>query len=212
MKISIYLLCLVILPFGTKLVAQSGDGNRERVVFGAKAGLNYSNAWDRQGENFNSDAKAGFAGGVFLGIPIGKFLGVQPELLISQEGFKGEGTLFGSEYSFKRTTTYLNVPLQFQLKPVEFLAIVAGPQYSFLLNERNNYNFGSTGILQEQEFDNENIRKNNLGFVGGADIIISHLVISGRLGCDFLHNNGDGTSSTPKYKNRWIQLTVGFIF
>jgi len=44
----------------------------------------------------------------------------------------------------------------------------------------------------------------------GTDVIISHVVISGRMGWDFQTNNGDGTSSTPRYKNKWFQLTVGF--
>jgi len=146
----------------------------------------------------------------FFGLPIGKFVGIQPEALISQKGFQGSGTLGGSPYSFSRTTTYLDIPIFFQLKPAEIFTIVAGPQYSYLLHEKNVYTYGANSSVQEQEFNNDNIRKNILGFAAGADINISHVVISGRMGWDFQTNHGDGTSSTPRYKNKWIQLTIGF--
>jgi len=191
--------------------AQSSDTDpREKFSFGMKAGMNYSNVWDEQGQDFRADAKAGFAGGFFFGIPVGEYFGIQPEALISQKGFKGSGTMFGSPYSFKRTTTYLDIPLQFQLKPAEFLTVVAGPQFSYLLHEKNVYTHGAGSSVQEQEFDNDNIRRNIFGAVTGADLIFSHVVVSGRMGWDFQTNNGDGTSSTPRYKNRWIQFTAGF--
>ncbi len=211
MKKIIILIGLLYLPFQTTLKAQDSDTDpRGNVAFGIKAGLNISNVWDEKGQDFKADAKAGFAGGVYLGIPVGKFLGIQPEVLISQKGFQGSGTLFGTPYSFSRTTTYIDIPVQVAIKPLEVLTIVAGPQYSYLMNQKDNYTFGVNSTEQEQEFENDNIRKNVLGFVAGADIIISHVVVSGRMGWDFQTNNGDGSSSTPRYKNQWMQLTLGF--
>ncbi len=211
MKRSFIITCLLSLPIGMTLSAQDEETDpRELFAFGVKAGINSSNVWDEQGQDFRADNKIGFAGGIFFGIPIGKYLGFQPELLISQKGFQGSGTLLGSPYSFSRTTTYIDVPLQLQVKPGEFLTIVAGPQYSYLMNEKNVYTLGVNSVEQEKEFNNDNIRKNVLGFVAGADINVSHIVVSGRLGWDFQTNNGDGTSSTPRYKNKWIQLTLGF--
>lgn len=195
----------------TTLKAQDADTDpRGNFSFGMKAGMNYSNVWDEQGQDFRADPRAGFAGGIFFGIPVGKFFGMQPEILVSQKGFQASGTLSGSPYSFSRTTTYIDIPLQFQLKPLEALSLVAGPQYSYLMHEKDVYTYGANSTAQEQEFANDNIRKNILGFVAGADINISHVVVSGRFGWDFLANKGDGTSTTPRYKNRWIQLTVGF--
>jgi len=185
---------------------------RDDFKFGVKAGANLSNVWDEQGNDFRADSKFGFAAGAWLGIPIGTYLGFQPEVLLSQKGFEGRGTLLGTEYSFRRTTTYMDVPLQLQVKPATFLTIVGGPQYSFLLSENNSYSFGSNSIEQEQEFANDNIRRNILGFVIGADVILQPFVFSGRVGWDVLNNHGDGTSSTPRYKNRWLQLTAGFQF
>lgn len=209
MKKILFLSALIFLGYVSKMDAQDTDP-REKATFGIKAGLNSSNVWDEKGQDFEADAKLGFVGGAFLGIPIGKFLGFQPELLVSQKGFQGAGTLFGTPYSFTRTTTYLDIPLQLQVKPIEFLTIVLGPQYSYLFHQKDEFTYGSNAVAQEQEFENDNIRKNVLGFVFGADINISHLVVSGRMGWDFQTNVGDGSSYTPRYKNQWIQLTIGF--
>ncbi len=212
MKKSIITIGILCFSMGTTVLkAQDADTDpRGKFQFGVKAGLNYSNVWDEKGQDFKADPRVGFAGGAFFGIPIGKFLGIQPEALISQKGFQGSGTLAGSPYSFSRTTTYIDIPLQVQVKPIEFLTIVAGPQYSYLMHEKDVYTYGANSSVQEQDFNNDNIRKNILGFVGGADINIYHVVISGRMGWDFQTNNGNGTSSTPRYKNKWIQFTIGF--
>lgn len=212
MKKNIIIISSFCLLLGTTLNAQTNETHpREDVRFGIKIGMNNSNVWDEAGQDFEANPKLGFVGGAFFGIPIGKSFGIQPELLISQKGFKGSGTLFTIPYSFSSTTTYLDIPLQFQLKPVDQLTIVLGPQYSYLLNQKDEFTFGSNSTAQEKEFDNDNVRKNILGFVAGADIILSSFVLSGRLGWDFQTNNGDGTSSTPRYKNQWLQFTVGFI-
>lgn len=200
-------ICLIAI---SAVKAQDED-RRENFEFGARAGINFSNVWDAQTDEFRADTKAGFAGGVFLGIPIGKFLGIQPEVLISQKGIKTSGTLFEQTYSNKRTTTFLDIPLQVQVKPAKFLTIVAGPQFSYLLKQKDEFTFGINSSVQEQEFQNENIRKNILGFVFGADIVIEHIMVSGRIGWDMQNNLGDGTSTTPRYKNQWLQFTLGYI-
>ncbi|MEX1002619.1 MAG: porin family protein [Crocinitomicaceae bacterium] len=206
-------LAFTFLTVATPLSAQSDNNeSREVFTFGLKAGINYSNVWDEQGEDFRADAKVGFAGGVFIGIPFGKFLGFQPEFLISQKGFKGAGTLLGTPYSFTRTTTFIDVPLLLQVKPAEFITFVVGPQYSYLAHQKDVYTFGVNSIEQEQEFENDNIRRNILGFSIGADVNIKHFVLSGRAAWDFQSNHGDGSSSTPRYKNQWLQFTVGYRF
>lgn len=200
----------LILAIPYAVAAQNIDDPREVTRFGLKAGVNYSNVWDEDGQDFVAEGRVGFAGGLFFGIPIKKFLGVQPEILIVQKGFHGSGSMAGSPYSFSKTTTYLDIPILLQLKPAEFFTVLAGPQYSFLLRTKNAYTYGSSGSVQEQEFSSDNIRKGVFGFVAGTDIIIRHVVVSGRMGWDFQTNHGDETSATPRYKNKWLQFTIGF--
>ena len=212
MKTTIITIGLILFLFsGTTLRAQDSDNDsREKFSFGVKAGLNHSNVWDEQGQSFIAKSKFGFAGGLFLGIPIGEALGFQPELLLSQKGFKATGVIIDFPYSFTQTATYVDVPLQLQIKPAGFLTLLVGPQYSYLVHVKNVYTFASDTIAQEQEFDNDNIRKNIFGVVFGADVNLDHFVISGRYGWDLINNHGDGTSSTPRYKNKWLQVTIGF--
>ncbi len=185
---------------------------RERLHFGLKAGTNYSNVYDTEGEEFQADPKLGLAAGAFMAIPIGKYLGIQPEVLFSQKGFKATGRILGSNYQFTRTTSFIDVPLLVSFKPSEFITIMAGPQYSYLIKQRDVFANASTSILQEQEFENDNIRRNILCLTGGADLTLKHFVLGVRLGWDIQNNNGDGTSTTPRYKNVWYQATVGYRF
>lgn len=203
------ILLTIAIPilFATQLMAQ--DDTQEKLAIGFKAGMNYSNVYDSQGEQFNADPKVGFAGGAFVSIPIGRYLGVQPEVLFSQKGFSGTGTLLGSSYYFTRTSNYLDIPLFVAVKPLEFVTILVGPQFSFLLKQKDVFRNSATSSVQEQEFKNDNIRKNTLCFVGGVDFNFKHFVIGTRAGWDVTNNKGDGTSSTPRYKNVWFQATLG---
>lgn len=185
---------------------------RERLLCGLKAGVNYSNVYDTQGEEFQADPKLGLAAGAFIAIPIGKYLGIQPEVLFSQKGFKATGRILGGNYEFTRTTSFIDVPLLVSFKPSEFITLVAGPQYSYLIKQSDVFANSSTSFLQEQEFENDNIRKNILCLTGGADLTLKHIVLGARVGWDIQNNNGDGTSSTPRYKNVWYQATVGYRF
>jgi len=207
---------LTLMIAATTLLASNGfaqDSNydsREKISVGLKVGANYSNVYDTEGEQFNADSKFGLATGVFVSIPIGKYLGVQPELLFSQKGFQGSGSLLGSEYSFTRTTNYIDVPLLFAFKPTPVITLLAGPQYSYLTKEKYVFESELVNVDQEEEFENENIRKNILCFLGGVDLNLNKMVIGARVGWDLQTNNGDGTSTTPNYKNMWYQATLGF--
>ncbi len=178
--------------------------------FGVKVGTNYSNVYDSKGEQFNADAKFGLAAGAFVHIPLTSLLGIQPEVLFSQKGFKGTGRILGSNYEIKRTSNFIDVPLLLAISPAPSFTIVVGPQFSFLTSQKDEFTGGGINTLQQQEFNNDNLRKNILGIVGGVDFVVQQALISLRAGWDTQTNNGDGTSSTPRYKNAIVQATVGF--
>jgi hypothetical protein len=208
----ILLITAAISLFGAINAQENSTDLREKLFFGIKGGANYSNVYDAQGEEFRANPKLGLAAGVFLAIPIGKYLGVQTEVLYSQKGFQATGIILGETYNFTRTTSYLDVPLLFAFKPSEFFTLLAGPQYSYLLNQKDVFANATTSIAQETEFVNDNVRKNTLCFLGGADITVKHIVVGARAGWDFQNNNGNGTITTPRYKNVWYQATLGYRF
>lgn len=200
---------LILLMVVLTVMINNSNAQNNGVSFGLKAGGNYSNQYDSKGGNFTSTSKLGFAGGVFLSLPLGNVIAIQPEMLFSQKGFIAKGSVLGSQYDLTRTTNYIDVPLMLAIKPVGFVTIVLGPQYSYLLNQKDKFTNEVFTTEQNQAFNNDNIRKNILGFTGGVDINIKNAVLGLRAGRDFQNNNGDGTSSTPRYKNAWIQATLG---
>jgi len=202
MKKNIFIITALILV-ATSIPAQE-------IHFGLKAGLNYSNIYDSQNEEYSADGKIGFAAGGFVSIPLVGMLGVQPELQFSQKGFQATSSILGSEVKLTRTTNYIDVPVFLSIKPNEMLTILAGPQYSYLIKQKDVFTNPITDIEVNQDFNTDNIRKNTLCFVGGVDINLSNVVLGARIGLDMFNNDGDGNSTAPRYKNVWAQATVGF--
>ena len=211
MKKTLFTVFAALAIVGANAQETTTTDSRSKLSIGGKIGFNYSNVYDSEGEDFVADAKLGLVAGGFVTIPLGKLFAIQPEILYSQKGFKGSGTLLGSSYEYKRTTDYLDVPIFLAIRPIENLSIMAGPQFSYLLSEKNEFS-GVINQSQEEAFENDNIRKNTLCLIGGVDFSIDKLVIGARAGWDLKTNNGDGTSDTPRYKNYWYQLTVGYKF
>lgn len=189
--------------------SSSGD-SRENFRFGVKAGVNFANVYDEEGEDFVADGKVGFAGGVFATIPLGKIFGVQPELIYSEKGFKSTGDILGIEYDGKRTTSYLDIPVHLQIKPVENFSILVGPQFSYLLKTKNEFNGLSSE--QEEEINDENFKKGVIGLSVGIDYSLNNFLLSARGSWDLSKTDTDGDTSDIRYKNQVIQLTVGYIF
>lgn len=192
------------------VVAQ--DDMREKFNFGLKAGMNVSNIWDTQAEDFSADPKIGFAGGAFATIPLGRLFAIQPEVMFVQKGFRGSGSVLTVPYEISRTTNFLEIPVLLAVRPADFISIYAGPQVSFLLSQKDKFTFGNSTIEDQEQFKNDNWRKNMLGLHMGLDINIRHFVISPRASLDFQDNKGDGSSTDPRYKNFALQLTVGYRF
>jgi hypothetical protein len=200
-----------LLSTQAQMILSDNDDPREKMRLSIRAGLNFSSLYDSKGDDFSSEYRAGLIAGAFLSVPISKFLGFQPEVNYSQKGFNGSGNLLIARYEFKRKLDFLDIPLQLQIKPSPYFHLVAGPQFSFLLRKSIDFESGSLQVEQQSNIDT-NIRRNTLGAVVGADVILMNFVISGRLAWDLQHNNGDGTSTSPRYKLMVGQITAGIIF
>jgi hypothetical protein len=208
-----------ILIFSTLICflgAHSGFSQRsisrywEGFKFGLKAGVNFSNVYDTQGDQFTADGKLGFAGGVFLEVPLSDYLGIRPEILYSQKGFKATGQYLSVPYTFTRSSDYIDVPVLITLKPVPMFSINFGPQFSFLTKQTDVFSSTILTSEQQQAFSNDNYRKNLMSITAGVALDLGKVVLDVRANYDLQKNNGDGTSTTPRYKNAWYQATLGF--
>jgi hypothetical protein len=185
------------------------DDKELNIRIGAKVGLNYSNVFDQKGDDFVADSKFGLAGGGFISIPLGLRFGLQPEVLFSQKGYKATGSIIGFDYEMTRTTSFIDIPLYFAFRPIPVITVLAGPQFSYLINQKDVFTSSAVSYNAEQEFKNENIRKNIMSLIGGIDINLNTIMIGARAGFDVQENQGDGTNMIPRYKNVWFQGTIG---
>jgi hypothetical protein len=208
MKLKMKLLAIIVLLSGFA-IAQKTE-SREAFRIGVRAGANLFNVYDSEGKDFVAENKYGFAAGGFLSIPLNKFVGFQPEVMYSKKGFKATGKTILGAYDFTRTSTYLDIPLQLQVKPIEEVTFLIGPQFSYLLNTKNNFN-GNVSSTDQEDINFDNYKKSIFGFVVGADFNYEPLVVGIRGAWDINKSDANGDTSTPRYKNQVLQLTVGFV-
>lgn len=110
----------------------------QTVGFGVKGGVNVSNMTN-EGQNQTLDkesSKVGYYAGVFVNLPLGANLSVQPEVLYNNLGQRMD-LKFGNEtVSVKNNVDYISVPLMAQYNIAEGFYLEAGPQFSFLVDQK----------------------------------------------------------------------------
>lgn len=174
---------------------------REELKVGIKAGINYSNVYSESGDDYVADGKVGFAGGVFVSIPLNQLIGIQPELLYSQKGFKTEGTFFDG----KVTSNHLDLPVHLQIKPTENISLLVGPQLSYLLSTK--YEIDGLSLVDEEDLEDENNRA-TFGISAGVDFTVQNFLISARGSWDLSKFNKDNSTSDINYKKSIISNYV----
>jgi hypothetical protein len=185
----------------------TGTYGQEKIRAGVKAGITSSDIY--YNENVVADPR-GFSGGAFLSIPVGKYLGVQPGVIYTQRALLlRSSSPDGSNFSFTRTTNNVDIPFYFQIRPIGFLTIVGGPQYSFILDKTDRFRDGRLTDEQKREVVESNLRNGNFGIAAGIDINIGFIVLSGRMGCDLQQSAVHSGSFSPQYNNRWMQAMLG---
>lgn len=182
------------------------------INFGVRAGANFSNVIKDGDKNFSTAFKPGFNAAFFLELPIIKEFSVQPELQYAQKGYKATGTILGSPYEYRVTTSFIEIPIVAKFKTSKQFSIVAGPQYSFLTATNTKFITSNSTLENNVKHDNDNLKKNLLGGLVGFEINTGNSVLNFRYSLDLQSNNGDGTSTTPKYKNQVLGLSLGFKF
>ena len=99
-------------------------------TFGAKAGMNVSSLSNNGGLE-DSKSKIGFNAGLFMNAPLAESFSIQPEVLYSQYGSKGNYTLGGDKYSSASHLDYIAVPVMFQYNATPEFYLEAGPEFGF---------------------------------------------------------------------------------
>ncbi|MCK4461905.1 MAG: PorT family protein [candidate division Zixibacteria bacterium] len=151
-----------------------------QIGFGVKGGLNLANLTGADSEGF--DSKTGLVAGGFVKLNIAPNLAIQPEVLFTQKGSKGD-LGFGATAKFE--LNYIEVPvlLRFsfpttgELKPFLF----AGPAMAFI--QTAEFTVEVSG--QSASLDIANEKSNDLGLVVGGGIELAtggvNLVVEARV-------------------------------
>ncbi len=200
------------------------SAHAQGLRFGLKAGANLSNLSGNLTNQDKYQNKFGFVGGVLLNAGIvNDLLSIQPEVLFSQKGFKygsNSYSVLGNTYKYSgaRTYNYIDVPILLKVK-AGGVFFEAGPQYSYLLNVRDNSAITSnsnpvTGSASSQNLDNVN--RSEIGYAAGLGFEASSGVFldvryNGSF-TDFAKNGYQGSDLDLKNaRNSVFQASLGFL-
>jgi len=117
-------------------IAATGFSQTNRISGGIVAGANYSylNTSDEiTGINYDWKWKFGPAGGIYLNLPFGNTVSLQPNLLYSQMGARYYTTDNTGTLKWTQTLGYLSVPVPLKINAGNSVAFLVGPQVDFLV-------------------------------------------------------------------------------
>ena len=162
--------------------------NAQTLKIGVKAGLNYANL---NGSDIQTDAITSYHAGLVAEIGLLNSFSIQPELLYSTQGASYKNAI--DEY--QNELGYLSIPVMMKLYVTKSLSLEAGPQASFLLSKKDEFNLNDY---------------NTFDFSANAGIglkITKSLFAQARysLGLTEISKNADA-------KNSVVQVSVGFMF
>lgn len=174
---------------------------------GIKGGLNVSNLYidDVNDEN----ARYGFNVGVYGQILSTDAFALQPELLFTTKGAKGEYTGL-IDQTVKFNLNYLELPVLAVFKLGDAAEIHVGPYASYLLNANVSYSGDiSNGT---DEIDKDQLKSYDFGLVGGLGLNFGALQVGARYnyGLVKLADSNTAESFLGDSKNSVAQLYVAF--
>lgn len=179
-KIILAFICTALFTIGT---------NAQGIDLGVKAGVNFSSITDASGLS----NRTGFVAGVFVGGKLNDNLGIQGEILYSQQGAEFELGEFNLDY--------VNVPVLVKYYVAQGLNIQAGPQFGVLVNDEAQTVIGEViNDIATNDFDIS-------GVIGAGYDFPFGIRVSGRynFGLNDVPEMGNG-------KNSVVTLAVGYSF
>jgi hypothetical protein len=168
---------------------------------GFKGGVNITKV---DGKAFKDEFRYGYHLGGFAEIGLGGKLGIQPEVLWSQNQTRVDSS-FSDVYenslkisNYKDVTlNYLTIPVLLNYKLGSLMSLQAGPQFGILLDQ-------SQTLLENGQ---EAFKKGDFSLVGGAQIHIAKIRLQGRYFVGL--NNISDVSDQNKWNNQGFQLSIG---
>jgi len=179
------------------LFASSNVFAQGEFAIGIKGGLNFANV-NTSSAGATYDSRTGFNAGAFALLKFGK-VGIQPEVLFSQQGTKVKYSGGGFDQNF----SYVNIPIVVKLYTIAGINLQVGPQFGFLTNDPTVQD-PITG--QNVKAD---VKKSDISAALGVgwDLPLG-LTIDARYNLGLTKINNDAAASNVK--NQVWQLSVGY--
>ncbi len=198
--IQISLVCFI-------LVASQQVYSQAQLAIGIKAGPNFAKINTEASASENYKSRAGFHGGAFVLIKVAK-IGIQPEIIFSQQGSKVEI----NNQNFESNFSYLNIPIILKLYTVGGFNLQAGPQFGFVTSAespiQDQLNPGSYKVTDVKDKMKSSDFTVALGL--GWDLPFG-LTIDARynLGLSKIYDQAP-SQQTANAKNQVIQVSLGY--
>lgn len=174
------------------LVFSAAAFSQAQFALGVKGGLNFAK-FDVNDFSGSVKNKTGFHGGAFALIKLSK-IGIQPELIFSQQGSKFRFNADEGEGNFD----YINIPVMLKLYTIAGINLQVGPQF---------------GFLSKAEIDGNNVKDSfkgsdlSLGIGAGWDLPFG-LTIDARYNLGLSKIEDD--PSFDAVKNQVLQVSLGY--
>ncbi len=168
----------------------------QSIRLGIKGGINYANQNGTNisttfGDYQSADAITSYHAGLVAEIKLFENLAIQPELLYSTQG----ATYKNAVEEFKNELGYISIPVVAKIYLSKSLSLEAGPQASFLLSERNKFDYKESETF---EF---------AGVVGLGLKVTKNLFLQARYGVGLTEASKDAQT-----KNSTFQISAGILF
>lgn len=197
----------VILFFAVLLIGTQQAWSQVQLAVGIKGGPNFAKINTDASAMENYENRTGFHGGAFVLIKATK-IGVQPEIIFSQQGSKVQ---INSEH-FESNFSYVNIPVIIKLYTVAGINLQAGPQFGFVTNAEtpieDQLNPGSYSVQDVKDKMKSSDLTAALGL--GWDLPFG-LTVEARynLGLSKIFEEAP-SNETENAKNQVIQVSVGY--
>jgi hypothetical protein len=154
-KLNLAVSCLILFALGSTCRAAADDAAGPGPLLGIEGGIDLANL---NGQNANDvvGSRLGFVGGVFVNVPFGPTLGLQPEVLYEQKGGKYNGNPYQLDYT--------EVPILLNVTLLGPLGILLGPAFDVNVANKGAVHVNSTDV----------------SLIAGAQLNLSRIILSGR--------------------------------
>nr|WP_308441852.1 porin family protein [Capnocytophaga canimorsus] len=185
----------MVLTFLFALAVIAVENLQAQVHLGFKGGANLGKI---EGVAYKDQFMLGYHLGGYIGFDFSKHIGLQTEVLFNQSNTKMRDSytdVWKEAFEKSKKLDYVSVPVLLKVNPKGTFSVVAGPQFSILVNRDENLWQNGEKLFKSADFS----------LVAGAELNINPLVIYARYGWGF----ADISNLKEKANSQQIQVGVG---